>query len=72
MPVFIVFYFLYKDGHETPLLVPKVAPSEFRCALQKEAAIEDVFFMQVVGRHFKEEMVIHAMKTIEELLKRKM
>ena len=28
--------------------------------------------IQVVGRHFQEEMVIHAMKTIEELLKRKM
>ena len=28
-------------------------------------------FMQVVGRHFQEEMVIHAMKTVEELLKRK-
>ena len=27
--------------------------------------------MQVVGRHFQEEMVIHAMKTVEELLKRK-
>ena len=28
-------------------------------------------FIQVVGRHFQEEVVIHAMKTIEELLKRK-
>ena len=28
-------------------------------------------FTQVVGRHFQEEVVIHAMKTIEELLKRK-
>jgi len=27
--------------------------------------------MQVVGRHFQEEMVIHAMQTVEELLKRK-
>ena len=72
MPAFIAVSFLYKDGHETPLLVLKVAQSEFRCALQKEAAIEYVFFMQVVGRHFQEEMVIHAMKTIEELLKRKM
>ena len=27
--------------------------------------------LQVVGRHFQEEMVIYAMQTVEELLKRK-
>ena len=37
-----------------------------------ETFLLKMVFMQVVGRHFQEEMVIHAMKTIEELLKRKM
>ena len=55
-----------------PLLVLKVAPLEFRCALKKQATAFQYFSsMQVVGRHFQEEMVIHAMKTVEELLKRK-
>ena len=52
-------------------MVLKVAPLEFRCALQKLATTFFIFFMQVVGRHFQEEMVIHAMKTVEELVKRK-
>ena len=56
-----------------PLLVLRVVPSEFRCAIQA-ANLQHFFKMvsiQVVGRHFQEEMVIHAMKTIEKLLKRK-
>ena len=52
-------------------MVLKAALLEFRCLCVKVLQVCD-FFHQVVGRHFQEEMVIHAMKTIEELLNGKM